>query len=39
MTTIIEVKDVCKYYGGVTANKDISMSVESGGITGLIGPN
>ena len=39
MTTIIEVKDVSKYYGGVTANKDISMSVEKGGITGLIGPN
>lgn len=39
MNTIIEVKDVSKYYGGVTANKDVSISVESGGITGLIGPN
>ncbi len=39
MTTIIEVSDVSKSYGGVVANKDISMKVEQGGITGLIGPN
>ena len=39
MSTIIEVTDVSKSYGGVVANKDISMTVEKGGITGLIGPN
>ncbi len=39
MTVIIETKNVSKSYGGVVANKDISISVESGGITGLIGPN
>jgi len=39
MSTIIEVTDVSKAYGGVIANKDISMTVEKGGITGLIGPN
>jgi len=39
MTAIIEVSNVSKSYGGVVANKDISMKVERGGITGLIGPN
>jgi len=37
--TIIEVNKVSKSYGGVVANKDISMKVVEGGITGLIGPN
>ena len=36
---IIQVRDVSKSYGGVVANKDISLDVYSGGITGLIGPN
>ncbi|MCP5084235.1 MAG: ABC transporter ATP-binding protein [Alphaproteobacteria bacterium] len=39
MNKIIEVKDVSKSYGGVVANKDISIEVQEGGITGLIGPN
>ena len=39
MSLIIEVANVSKSYGGVIANKDISMTVEQGGITGLIGPN
>jgi len=39
MNSIIEVKGVSKAYGGVVANADISMTVEKGGITGLIGPN
>ncbi len=39
MSAIIEVQDVCKSYGGVIANKNVSMTVEKGGITGLIGPN
>ncbi len=39
MDTIIEVTDVSKSYGGVIANKDISMQVKKGSITGLIGPN
>ncbi len=39
MSVIIETNNVSKSYGGVVANKDISISVESGGITGLIGPN
>ncbi|MFP4537955.1 MAG: ABC transporter ATP-binding protein [Dichotomicrobium sp.] len=36
---IIEVSDVSKAFGGVQANQDISMTVEEGLITGLIGPN
>ncbi|MBO6947819.1 MAG: ABC transporter ATP-binding protein [Rhodospirillales bacterium] len=36
---IIEVEGVSKSYGGVVANKGISMKVPDGKITGLIGPN
>lgn len=39
MTSIIEVDNVTKTYGGVVANKDISLKVQKGGITGMIGPN
>ena len=39
MSNIIEVDNVSKSYGGVIANKDISLTVKKGGITGLIGPN
>ena len=39
MSTIIECNGVSKSYGGVKANTDISLTVETGGITGLIGPN
>ena len=37
--SILEVKQVYKYFGGVKANEDISLSVEQGAIVGLIGPN
>ena len=36
---IINVENVCKSYGGVKANYNISMKVEVGSITGIIGPN
>ena len=39
MTAIINVRRVSKAFGGVVANKDISMTVTPGTITGLIGPN
>ncbi|HUV23748.1 MAG TPA: ABC transporter ATP-binding protein [Gammaproteobacteria bacterium] len=39
MSAIIDVSGVSKSFGGVVANHDISLSVESGTITGLIGPN
>ena len=39
MSSIIEVHAVSKAFGGVVANKEVSMSVNQGEITGLIGPN
>ena len=36
---IIELKGVTKSYGGVVANRGVSLTVPRGGITGLIGPN
>ena len=36
---IINVENVSKSYGGVHANVDITMQVERGSITGIIGPN
>jgi len=36
---VIEVNNVSKSFGGVKANVDISMAVERGSITGIIGPN
>ena len=36
---IIEVENVSKSFGGVIANRGVSLTVERGGITGLIGPN
>ena len=36
---IIAVDNVSKSYGWVKANVDISMTVERGSITGIIGPN
>jgi len=39
MSSIIEIQDVSKFYGGVVANNAVSMIVKTGGITGLIGPN
>lgn len=37
--SIIEVRDITKTFGGVVANKDVTLDVKKGGITGLIGPN
>ena len=39
MSELIEVSGVSKAFGGVQANRDISLSVPEGRITGLIGPN
>ncbi|HKS86823.1 MAG TPA: ABC transporter ATP-binding protein [Pseudolabrys sp.] len=36
---IIEVSNVTKSFGGVIANRDVSLAVARGSITGLIGPN
>jgi branched-chain amino acid transport system ATP-binding protein len=39
MTALLEVKALSRYFGGVTANQDVSFSVDKGAILGLIGPN
>ena len=39
MTPILEVQHVRKSFGGVVANKDVSLAVPPGKIYGLIGPN
>jgi ABC-type branched-subunit amino acid transport system ATPase component len=36
---ILEVQNVHKAFGGVTANHDVSLQVPEGSIVGLIGPN
>ncbi len=36
---LIEVRGVSKAFGGVVANRDVSIDVVAGRITGLIGPN
>jgi branched-chain amino acid transport system ATP-binding protein len=38
-STLIEVSNVSKSFGGVVANHDVSLTVPEGRITGLIGPN
>jgi ABC-type branched-subunit amino acid transport system ATPase component len=39
MDAILQVDQVYKYFGGVKANENISMTVTQGSIVGLIGPN
>jgi branched-chain amino acid transport system ATP-binding protein len=39
MTPLLEVRNLTKRFGGLTAVKDASFQVRSGSITGLIGPN
>ena len=39
MAAMIEIKGVSKSFGGVQANRRISLDVAKGRITGLIGPN
>ncbi|MBC7499841.1 MAG: ABC transporter ATP-binding protein [Herminiimonas sp.] len=37
--SLLRVENVTKRFGGITANQDVSFSVEAGQIVGLIGPN
>lgn len=39
MSSLLEVKNVTKRFGGVVANRKVSFTIEEGKITGLIGPN
>ena len=36
---LLEVENVSKRFGGLTANEDVSFTVQAGHIVGLIGPN
>ena len=36
---ILKVRNVSKSFGGVEANKEVSLEIQSGDIVGLIGPN
>lgn len=36
---ILEIKNVSKFFGGLSANSDVSFNVQEGSIMGLIGPN
>ena len=37
--SILEVRNLTKKFGGLTANQDVSMTVEKDSITAVIGPN
>ena len=39
MEKLLDIKNVTKRFGGVTANKNVSFSIAPGQICGLIGPN
>jgi branched-chain amino acid transport system ATP-binding protein len=39
MGTVLEVQNLRKTFGGITAVEDVSFSVEEGEILGIIGPN
>ena len=39
MNTVLQVKNLSKFFGGVKANQDISIDVPEKKIIGLIGPN
>ncbi len=39
MTTILELTGVSKAFGGIRANRNVSLNVKQGEIVGLIGPN
>lgn len=39
MGTILQIKNVSKFFGGLAANSDVSFDVEHEKILGLIGPN
>jgi len=39
MTALLEVRHVTQRFGGLVANRDISITIERGELVGLIGPN
>ncbi len=39
MSALLELREVSKSFGGIRANRGVSLAVPEGGIVGLIGPN
>jgi len=39
VATLLEVRSVTKRFGGLVANKEVSLAISAGEIVGLIGPN
>jgi branched-chain amino acid transport system ATP-binding protein len=39
MSALLEIRDVSKSFGGIAANRSVSLDIEQGRIVGLIGPN
>ncbi|MBO4226282.1 ABC transporter ATP-binding protein [Bradyrhizobium neotropicale] len=39
MSAILEVKELSKRFGGLTATRNVSFSLEPGELTGILGPN
>jgi branched-chain amino acid transport system ATP-binding protein len=39
VTALLEVKDLCRHFGGLNAVSDLNFTVANGEIVGLIGPN
>jgi len=39
MTATLQVKDVCKAFGGIVVADNVTLDIEKGDILGLIGPN
>ena len=36
---MIQIKNVSKHFGGIKAVENVTLSINEGSITGLIGPN
>jgi branched-chain amino acid transport system ATP-binding protein len=39
MTPLLDVRGLCKSFGGLRANEDVNLTVHQGELVGLIGPN
>lgn len=39
MNTVLEIKNVTQYFGGLTALDDINIHIDEGEVVGIIGPN
>jgi len=39
MTALLEVREVTKRFGGLTAVRNVTFSLQRGELTGILGPN